>query len=154
MAHKVSEIAIEFKHPPHMMFDLPDDYDFTPNILSLCIQPDEGTHLIFEIKVPDSVQESRSVDMEFHYEDEFGKAALPEAYERLLFDALNGDASLFARSDGIELSWKLVDPVIQGTDLPGAPALAFYEPGSWGPDEADLLLAREGHTWRVNCLHA
>lgn len=153
LAHKVSEIAIEFKHPPHMMFNLPQDYDFTPNILSLCIQPDEGTHLMFEIKVPDSIQESRSVDMEFHYEDEFGKAALPEAYERLLLDALNGDASLFARSDGIELSWKLVDPIIQASSSPDSPELAFYQPGSWGPDEAGQLIARSGHTWRIGCLH-
>jgi len=153
LAHKVSEIAIEFKHPPHMMFNLPEDDDFTPNIFSLCIQPDEGTHLIFEIKVPDTIQDSRSVDMEFHYEDEFGMAGLPEAYERLLLDALNGDASLFARSDSIELSWKLIDPLIHGTGSVDAPELAFYEPGSWGPSQADQLLARAGHTWRVNCLH-
>jgi len=152
LAHKVSEIAIEFMHPPHMMFDLPQDYDFTPNILSLCIQPDEGTHLVFEIKVPDSIRESRSVDMDFHYEDEFGKAALPEAYERLLLDALNGDASLFARSDEIELSWKLVDPLIQ-TSSSDYPELDFYQPGSWGPAEADRLLATSGHTWRIGCLH-
>ena len=152
LAHKVSEIAIEFMHPPHMMFDLPQDYDFTPNILSLCIQPDEGTHLVFEIKVPDSLRESRSVDMDFHYEDEFGKAALPEAYERLLLDALNGDASLFARSDEIELSWKLIDPLIQSSPS-DHPELAFYQPGSWGPAEADQLLASSGHVWRIGCLH-
>jgi glucose-6-phosphate 1-dehydrogenase len=152
LAHKVSEIAIEFMHPPHMMFDLPQDYDFTPNILSLCIQPDEGTHLVFEIKVPDSLRESRSVDMDFHYEDEFGKAALPEAYERLLLDALNGDASLFARSDEIELSWKLIDPLVQSSPS-DYPELAFYQPGSWGPAEADRLLASSGHTWRIGCLH-
>ena len=153
LAHKVSEIAIEFMHPPHMMFDLPQDYDFTPNILSLCIQPDEGTHLIFEIKVPDSLRESRSVDMDFHYEDEFGSAALPEAYERLLLDALNGDASLFARSDEIELSWNLVDPLIHAPSSPDSPELVLYQHGSWGPAEAERLLARDGHTWRIGCLH-
>lgn len=153
LKQKVSEIAIEFKHPPHLMFNLPEEYDFTPNILSLCIQPDEGMHLLFEIKVPDSIQESRSVDMDFHYADEFGVAGLPEAYERLLLDALNGDASLFTRADGIELSWGLIDPVIEGLSTAQAPPLVEYEPGSWGPAEADQLLSRHGRTWRMRCTH-
>jgi glucose-6-phosphate 1-dehydrogenase len=153
LADKVSEIAIEFKHPPHMMFNLPEDSDFTSNVLSLCIQPDEGIHLKFEIKVPDSIQDSRSVDMEFHYEDTFGEMAIPEAYERLLLDALNGDASLFARSDGIELSWQLVDPLIHTIAGSDAPPVAYYEQGSWGPVEADKLLAQNGHVWRMVCSH-
>lgn len=154
LASKVSEIAIEFKHPPHRMFNLPEDSDFSSNILSLCIQPDEGIHLKFEIKVPDSIQDSRSVDMEFHYEDTFGEEAIPEAYERLLLDALNGDASLFARSDGIELSWQLVDPLIQSITAPGAPPVVYYEPGSWGPVESEALLAKNGHVWRMVCSHS
>ena len=153
LAKKESEISIEFKRPPHMMFDLPANYDFTPNILSLCIQPDEGMHLKFEIKVPDSVQESRSVDMDFHYRDAFSETALPEAYERLLLDALKGDASLFARSDGIELAWKLIDPFIQDDSLLEANKLAVYEPGSWGPASADDLLTRDGRVWRLGCVH-
>ena len=153
LAKKESEISIEFKRPPHMMFDLPTNYDFTPNILSLCIQPDEGMHLKFEIKVPDSVQESRSVDMDFHYRDAFNETALPEAYERLLLDALKGDASLFARSDGIELAWKLIDPVIQGDSSLEANKLADYAPGSLGPAGADALLTRNGRVWRLGCVH-
>ncbi len=153
LAKKESEISIEFKRPPHMMFDLPANYDFTPNILSLCIQPDEGMHLKFEIKVPDSVQESRSVDMDFHYRDAFSETALPEAYERLLLDALKGDASLFARSDGIELAWKLIDPVIQGDSSLEANEMAVYEPGSWGPAGADDLLTLDGRVWRLGCVH-
>ena len=153
LAKKESEISIEFKRPPHMMFDLPTNYDFTPNILSLCIQPDEGMHLKFEIKVPDSVQESRSVDMDFHYLDAFSETALPEAYERLLLDALKGDASLFARSDGIELAWKLIDPVIQSDSSLEANKLAVYEPGSRGPAGADDLLAIDGRVWRLGCVH-
>jgi glucose-6-phosphate 1-dehydrogenase len=153
LAQKSSEIIIEFNHPPHRMFELPDEYDFTSNILSLCIQPDEGIHLTFEIKVPDSIQESRSVDMEFHYSTAFGNEVLPEAYERLLLDALKGDASLFLRSDGIELAWKIIDPIIQSENSSHALPLVFYEPGSWGPSEADALLARSSRTWRTGCLH-
>lgn len=137
----------------HDMFDLPPDY-LTPNLLSLCIQPDEGVHLTFETKVPDSVQETRSVDMEFHYRSSFQGKALPDAYERLLLDALQGDAALFTRSDGIEAAWSLIDPVIEGWQgSPEAPPLLPYEPGGWGPAEADDLLARDGRTWRLGCLH-
>ena len=150
LAHKTTEIIIQFQRPPHMMFDLPPDYRFTPNILSLCIQPDEGIHLKIQTKVPDAAQDMRSVDMEFHYGSSF-EGGLPDAYERLLLDALNGDASLFARSDEIETAWKLVDPVIHICENPEAPPLASYEPGSWGPVEADELLAREGRVWRQGC---
>jgi glucose-6-phosphate 1-dehydrogenase len=117
----------------------------------LCIQPDEGIHLKFETKVPDSAQETRSVNMDFHYRSSFGDGPLPDAYERLLLDALKGDASLFTRSDGIEMSWRLVDPVIDGWELPEAPPLLAYPQGSWGPKEADELVARDGHIWRHLC---
>src|SRR5207302_49853 len=98
---KVSEIIVKFRLPPHMMFALPEDKTFSPNILSICIQPDEGIHLQFEAKVPGSMQETAAVDMEFHYRDFFGKRSLPDAYERLLLDALHGDAALFTRNDEI-----------------------------------------------------
>ena len=151
LAEKLSEIVIEFKRPPHLMFQLKDAAEFTPNVLSICIQPDEGIHLRFEAKLPDSSQEMCSVDMNFQYRDYFG-ATLPDAYERLLLDALSGDASLFTRSDGIEACWRLVDPVIQGWEAPAAPPLEVYAPGSWGPDQAVQLLAREGRLWRSGCM--
>jgi glucose-6-phosphate 1-dehydrogenase len=151
LAAKASEIIIEFQRPPHLMFALPEKRDFTPNILSLCIQPDEGIHLRFEAKVPDSEQEMRSVDMDFHYRSSFNGTALPEAYERLLLDVLLGDASLFTRSDAIEDSWKLIDPVIQGWEEQNAPSLVFYPRGSWGPAEADALLKRDDRVWRMGC---
>ncbi len=150
MARKTSEIIIEFERPPHLMFHLPEGSDFTPNILSLCIQPDEGIHLRFEAKLPDSTQEMRSVDMDFHYASLF-TGSLPEAYERLLLEALDGDASLFTRSDGIEASWRMVDPIIQGWEAGNDPPLATYPVGSWGPGEADQLLLRDGHRWRLGC---
>jgi len=152
LKRKTSEIIIEFQRPPHMMFHLPETSDFTPNILSLCIQPDEGIHLRFEAKVPDSDQEMRSVDMDFHYHSSFNGTLLPEAYERLLLEALQGDASLFTRSDELEAAWRLVDPVLQGWGDQNAPPLVSYKAGDWGPDEAEQLLARNGHLWRQGCV--
>jgi glucose-6-phosphate 1-dehydrogenase len=149
LARKVSEITIEFQRPPHLMFHLPPGSDFTPNILSMRIQPDEGIHLRFEAKVPDSDQGMRSVDMDFSYMSSFNGTVLPEAYERLLLEALEGDASLFTRSDAIELSWGLIDPVLQGWEKPESPELVIYKPGSWGPRSADELLARNRKKWRV-----
>jgi glucose-6-phosphate 1-dehydrogenase len=151
LKRKTSEVVIEFQQPPHMMFDLPRDNNFTPNMLSLCIQPDEGIHLRFEAKVPDSDQEMRSVDMDFHYRDSFNDKSIPEAYERLLLEALEGDASLFTRSDGIEASWQLIDPIIHGWDKNISSPLVNYQPGSWGPEAADMLLARDEHRWHQYC---
>ena len=151
LERKFTEVIIEFKLPTHMLFDLPKNYTFTPNILSLCIYPDEGIHLKIEAKVPDSNQETRSVDMEFHYRTSFGKNAIPEAYERLLLDALKGDASLFSRSDEIEQAWNLIDPIIKSADKPEENRLLTYKPGAWGPLEANTLLEKEGRAWRMGC---
>jgi glucose-6-phosphate 1-dehydrogenase len=151
LANKTSQIIVEFQRPPHLMFHLPDEYKFIPNILSLCIQPDEGIHLMFEAKVPDSDQDMRSVDMEFHYRDSFS-GVLPDAYERLLMESLRGDASLFTRSDGIEAAWKLIDSIATGWLTSNIPELALYRRGSWGPSEANALLAGEGRLWRLGCV--
>ena len=148
---KFTEIVIEFNEPPHVMFPLPENYHLTPNFLSLCIQPDEGIHLRFETKVPDSARETRSVDMDFHYADSFGDVPLPDAYERLLLDALIGDAALFTRSDEIEAAWKIIDPIQKVWDESGEPAVVAYEPGSWGPQEADGLILKDGFIWRLGC---
>jgi glucose-6-phosphate 1-dehydrogenase len=153
LSQKVSEIVIEFQKPPHLMFDFVDDDDFTPNILSLCIQPDEGIHLKFEAKVPDQLA-TRSVDMEFHYQSSFKGEVLPDAYERLLLNAIRGDAALFTRSDSIEAAWRLVDPIIQGWETEAdAPLLSLYRRGAWGPVEADKLLKDNGRVWRHACSH-
>jgi len=151
LAQKVTEILIEFLCPPHVMFDLPEDYQLTSNLLSLCIQPDEGIHLRFESKVPDTAQETRSVDMEFHYRSSFEEERLPDAYERLLLDTLQGDAALFTRSDEIEMAWRLVDPVVEGWQSSNAPPLVTYSVGSWGPAEADEILAEDDHLWQRGC---
>ncbi len=151
MPRKTSEIIIEFQKPPHLMFGLSDASDFSPNILSLCIQPDEGIHLTFQAKTPGSDQDMRSVDMEFHYQSAFEGELLPDAYERLLQEAIEADASLFTRSDSIEAAWRLIDPIINGWDDDKTGQLAIYDPDTWGPPEAESLLSRNGRIWRVGC---
>lgn len=154
MKKKTSEIIIVFKRPPHLMFQSLPGYECHSNTLSLCIQPDEGIHSTFEAKVPESGQQMQSVNMEFHYRHSFRDQRIPDAYERLLLDAINGDPSLFNRSDEIEAAWNIVDPVIKGWETAAdAPQLTSYVPKSWGPEAADALLAQAGHRWRLGCLH-
>lgn len=154
VSRKATEITVVFRQPPHMMFNNHNGgKGFTSNTLSICVQPDEGIHLSFEAKVPDSVRDTRSVDMEFHYADGFDGYEIPEAYERLILDALIGDPSLFTRSDGIEVSWQIMDPIIQMWESDEAPELARYKPGSWGPKEAEELLTSDGREWRLGCVH-
>jgi glucose-6-phosphate 1-dehydrogenase len=147
LADKQSQIIISFKEPPLTMFPNRVGKEMTANMLVLYLQPDEGVHLRFEAKVPDKLNETRSVDMEFHYAEEFGQTAIPEAYERLLLDALQGDASLFTRSDEVETAWSIIDPILQTWEADHTPPLAIYEPNTWGPPEADELLARDGRHW-------
>ena len=144
LAEKQSQIIIQFKEPPLAMFPM---QTMKPNMLVLYLQPHEGVHLRFEAKAPDTVFETRSVDMEFRYSDAFGKSAIPEAYERLLLDALQGDASLFTRADEVEAAWELIDPILQTWEKHQTPSLARYKPGSWGPTEGYDLLARDGRRW-------
>ena len=151
MAEKVTEIVIQFRRPPHLMFSPTSGEDLNPNMLSLCLQPDEGIHLKFSVKVPDQGMTTRSEDMEFHYESAFKDQPIPEAYERLLQDALEGDASLFIRSDHIEEAWRIVDPLLEGTENPDTPPPQIYETGSWGPETADGLLSQNGHSWQRVC---
>ncbi|MCU0476885.1 MAG: glucose-6-phosphate dehydrogenase [Anaerolineae bacterium] len=152
LTRKQSEIVIEFKRPPHTPFNIESDDDLTPNLLSIRIQPDEGIHLTVQAKEPDSIQKRRPVDMTFHYRSEFN-GGIPDSYERLLLDALNGDAALFIRSDEIEAAWGIIDPVLRQWDGVGAPPLEIYPRGSWGPDAADALLARSGRVWRIGDLN-
>jgi glucose-6-phosphate 1-dehydrogenase len=162
---KVTEITVQFKAVPHTLFPGGGDDGPHANFLSFCIQPDEGMHLRFEAKMPGMGMRMRSVEMDFHFGEEFGQAALPDAYERLLLDAMMGDASLFARADEIELSWGIIDPVQAGWDRQStkltegwrsdfAPPLEFYEQGWWGPASAERLLASSGRHWRLGCYQA
>lgn len=150
---KTSEILIQFQCPPLLMFNLDPSSEMSPNLLMISIQPDEGIHLKFEAKVPDSAQKTRSVNMEFHFHSSFGNERLPEAYERLLLDAITGDASLFIRSDEIEKAWHFIDPILKGWETTDLPEMVDYEAGSWGPVEAEELVARDGRTWLVAKAH-
>ena len=148
---KLTEIILQFKQVPHWIF--PENDQMLSNRLSICIQPDEGLHLLFELKVPGAEMHTSPVEMDFHYDELLGDQALPDAYERLLLDALQGDASLFTRSDEIERAWELVDPLLEARQGENKPALYIYEPDSWGPVEADQWGEREGCTWVVSCNH-
>jgi glucose-6-phosphate 1-dehydrogenase len=153
---KSTEILIMFRRPPTQILDVQrGESELFTNRLSICIQPDEGFHLRFITKVPDEGLKTRPVNMDFHYRDSFGPAAIPEAYERLLLDALNGDASLFARHDEIELSWNFIDTVRRGWESDGGSPLLTYARGSWGPEASDRLLGRDGRWWIDDCnMHA
>ncbi len=146
---KGSTISVEFKRPPHQMFGAFQSPN--PNVLSLCIQPDEGVHLQFEAKVPDQSDRTESVDLAFHYQDAFAAVDLPDAYERLILDALGSDPALFARSDEIDEAWQLMDPVIVAQETGTASRLGRYERGAVTVDVATDLLARDGRSWHVGC---
>jgi glucose-6-phosphate 1-dehydrogenase len=147
---KISEIIVQFKNVPLMLFQASSAGQITANILCLCLQPDEGIRLRFETKEPGGGMRTRSVDMEFHYAQDFA-GTLPEAYERLLLDAIQGDASLFARADEIGLAWGLIDPILTAWEESGVPPLAIYEPGSLGPAEAAAMLAENQRAWLTGC---
>ena len=153
MRQKTTQVNIQFKRPPNSIFELTESGDYSRNMLSICIQPDEGIHLTIEAKIPDQ-QIAKSVDLELHYKNAFLADNLPDAYERLILDAINGDAQLFIRSDEIESAWGIVDPIIEGWECdPAAPPMHSYAKGSWGPAASDCLLEREEHIWRISCLH-
>jgi len=143
---RATEIAIQFKEVPHQLFK-DSDSDPEPNLLAMRIQPDEGIMLRFGAKVPGLGIDVRNVTMDFTYGSAF-QTDSPDAYETLILDALLGDASLFTRADEVEQAWSIVDPVISNWADEASPPFPNYEAGSWGPEAADDLLAREGRRWR------
>ena len=148
MEQKVSEIAIVFKPVPHSIFAPVRPEDLSPNILVLKIQPEEGIGLHLEAKTPGPKLCMNDLSLNFSYQDIFGSAT-PNAYERLLLDCMTGDQTLFVRNDAVELSWQLFMPVLEAWErYPAANPLRFYSSRSWGPREADSLLAQDGRQWR------
>ncbi|MDA1096454.1 MAG: glucose-6-phosphate dehydrogenase [Chloroflexi bacterium] len=154
VAEKSSSVAIRFRRPPHTIFPISEGEGMRSNDLLLCLQPDEGIHLRVQTKVPDQGMTMRPADMEFHYGDSFKGETLPEAYERLLQDALTGDPSLFIRSDHIDQAWRIVDPLLRAWEQhPDEYRPQTYRRGSWGPGAADALLAEDQQTWAPLCGH-
>jgi glucose-6-phosphate 1-dehydrogenase len=149
LATRTSQVFIQFHCPPHLMFPLPPGATLQCNRLTLCIQPHEGIRLNFQTKAPDQGMILRPADLEFLYRTAYPGVVIPEAYERLLQDALQEDAALFMRSDEIERAWEIMDPLIAATEHPGAPEPEPYAVGSEGP--TDTLLARDGRAWQPLC---
>jgi len=142
-----SEVRIQFRPTPNVLFAAQCGPRLDANSITLRLQPQEGIGLRFNGKVPGTVMQIRPVRMHFGYDAEFG-AYTPEAYERLLLDALAGDATLFLRRDEVEAAWGFVDPIRTGWGDTPLSKSEFYAAGSWGPVAADELLARTGHAWR------
>jgi len=141
-----TEIAIQFKPAPQLLFEQSDSAALEPNVLVLRVQPNDGIALRFGAKVPGPGMHVRSVMMDFGFGSAFGKAAA-DAYERLLLDAMQGDASLFTRRDETEAAWRIVTSILEGWRHQPPPAFPNYEAGTWGPKEAHDLLARDGRSW-------
>jgi len=143
---RATEIAIQFREVPHRLFR-ESNTDPEANLLAIRIQPDEGIMLRFGAKVPGLGMAIRPVTMDFTYGSAFSVDS-PDAYETLILDALQGDASLFTRSDEVEEAWGIVDPIIDAWAGGPPPEFPNYDAGTWGPKAADELLAREGRRWR------
>jgi glucose-6-phosphate 1-dehydrogenase len=142
-----TEISVHFKKAPMVLFNK-ESTALDQNVLVIRIQPDEGISLRMHAKIPGTSLRIEPVKMDFHYGTSFGKAS-PEAYERLLLDAMSGDATLFARRDEVEQAWAFIDTIENAwVAKEDAPQLFHYPAGSWGPEEADELLARDGRAWR------
>ena len=152
---RTTQIVIQFRRPPHIMFEHENDSDHTmsflqTNRLLIQIQPAEGIQIYFQTKVPDTDMQMRQTELKFNFRDSF-QSELPEAYERLLLDALNGDASLFARNDEVEAAWQIIDPIQQTWDIDVATSPEPYDVNTWGPPSATDWIRRFGHEWFDLC---
>jgi glucose-6-phosphate 1-dehydrogenase len=148
LARQTSEIAIQFKRPPLSLFGGDPLREPEPNVLVMYIQPDEGISLQIGAKLPGARLDIRPVHMDFSYGTSFGRRS-PEAYERLLMDALLGDATLFGREDAVEAAWRFVDPLLEAEEVAARrEEMPLYVAGGQGPQEADDMLALDGRRWR------
>jgi glucose-6-phosphate 1-dehydrogenase len=144
LAKKGTEISVYFKKSPDILFNAADsDTPVDHNVLTIRVQPDEGVSLRMEAKVPGQLLQIQSVKMDFHFGDDS-----PEAYERLLLDTMIGDATLFIRHDEAEHSWMFFDPILNAWRNEDTRLVPQYPAGTWGPKEAEVLLAKEGRQWR------
>jgi glucose-6-phosphate 1-dehydrogenase len=145
MARRVTQLVIEFQRPPSILFSKQVPQGLRSNALILEIQPREGISLEFHAKAPGTLTRIRTVEMDFSFGEEFGSYS-PEAYERLLLDAMLGDATLFTRRDEVEAAWAIIDPIRAAFEQ--LPPPEPYRAGTWGPAEADRLIASDGRFWR------
>ncbi len=150
MSCRTTQIVIQFRQPPHMLFKPRAVDDREGNRLVIQVQPAEGIQLHFHTKVPDAGMKLRLTDLGFTFREKF-QGVMPEAYQRLLLDVMQGDASLFSRSDEVELAWGIVDPIQAVWDNPGWPPIALYEAGGWGPPSANEWMTRQNREWFDTC---
>jgi glucose-6-phosphate 1-dehydrogenase len=147
LAKRVTEISVQFKQPPLKLLGSACDV-LEPNRLILGVQPEQAISLVLSVKNPGVGNQPRTVTMDFNYETSF-QVGHHHAYERLLIDCFRGDLTLFARQDGVEAMWSIVDPIIERWETGPAPDFPNYPAGSWGPQKSDELLEKEGRTWRT-----
>jgi len=150
MSCRTTQIVIQFRQAPHLLFDMGSQVPYESNRLVLQVQPAEGIQLHFHTKVPDAGMRLRLTDLSFQFAEKFG-GGMPDSYQRLLLDVMQGDASLFSRSDEVELAWSIVDPIQQGWEKPGWPPLALYEAGGWGPPTAEEWMCKQQRQWFDTC---
>ena len=150
MSCQTTQIVIQFRQPPHMMFDAGPRAPFESNRLVIQVQPAEGLQLHFQTKVPDAGMKLRLTDLSFNFRDRF-TVGIPDSYQRLLLDVMHGDASLFSRADEVELAWSIIDPIQHGWEHPGWPPLALYEAGGWGPPNSVEWMCRQYREWFDSC---
>ena len=148
MPKRASEVAIQFKDVPQILFNADPASPLDPNVLALRIQPEEGLSLRISSKLPGPKVRIYPVKMDFQYGATFGGAS-PEAYERLLLDVMAGDATLFMRRDAVEASWAWVTPILTAWQSTGTRWLPEYPAGTWGPLEADKLIQAHNRRWRT-----
>ena len=150
MSCRTTQIVIQFREPPHMLFA--DGSERTPdaNRLVIQIQPAEGIQLHFQTKVPDAGMRLSTGQLDFRFDREF-HGDMPDAYQRLLLDALMGDASLFARSDEVELAWGIIDPILEAWQQADQPVLEQYAAGCWGPESSTRWMEEQGRQWFDVC---
>lgn len=151
MSCRTTQIVIEFKEPPHLVFSGGRESAPQANRMVIQIQPAEGIQIHFQSKVPDQGMNLRTSQLDFRFSTGAKGQSSPDAYERLLQDALQGDASLFARSDEVELAWQIIDPIIAAWRSPAAPDLTTYPLGGWGPDNCGSWLNQQGRAWFDVC---
>jgi len=149
MPTRVTEVVIHFKPTPHFLFS-GDNYQSSYNQLIIRIQPDEGILLKFGMKTPGAGFEVQNVNMDFHYSD-LSNQRIPSAYERLIYDSIKGDSTLFARTEEVLEAWKFLTPVIEAWKNEHEVPLYGYPSGTWGPDKTDDLIEDIGMTWRYPC---